>query len=323
MEKLHKLDEHIIAITKIFKTTDNKYEAHLRCNPILYKMAADEEVIFEVLRRNMRKPKFFSKKLCTPDFPLWLAEEPEFSLHAFFFGPNQEKRTDVTYSTMHHHDDFLLSTINAKGPGYKSLIFQPGYEIDTDKMEAKIELEKYSLHAPNHIEFITSHTAHVLFYPDAPTLTYGLWSTHYPTSRVTKLKNSEFVKKNKEKLKNLVDKMKLNLRKVGVQQYREDYFFPENGTLKFLSGQIDPPQGKHFIQNFFHHAKEFIGFNDTNFLKKLYSELNKSNQGENNSLSWIERAIEKETIERNYESYQMYTPKRNVPIEEYRKLYEF
>lgn len=317
----HKLDEYIGEIAKIFKTTDNKYEAHLKSYPTLYKMAEEDEVIFEAVRRNMVKPNFFDKKLCTPDFHFFLAEHPEFSLHTFFFGPNKEKKTDISYSTMHHHDDFLLSTINAKGPGYTSLIFKPGYDIDRENQEAKIELEKFVLHAPNHIEFIQSHTAHTVFYPEATTMTYGLWSTFYPTSRLSKLKNTEFVKKNRQLIRNTIDSFKIKVRNLGIPQYREDYFYPENGKLKFLSGQVLPPQGEHFTQNFFHIVKEFIKFDDSSFLKDVYSKLKKEDNPD--SLPWIERVIENESIARNYDSYDMYVPKRNVPLDEYKKVYNF
>ena len=73
----HILDECLDQIVKNFKTSQNKYEAHLKSYPMLHKMAANDEVIFEVFRRNMLKPKFFNKKRCTPDFQLTLLDEPE------------------------------------------------------------------------------------------------------------------------------------------------------------------------------------------------------------------------------------------------------
>jgi len=316
----HILDECTNSIIKTFKENPNKYESHLKCYPILNRMAANDEVIFEVFRRNMLKPKFFDKKRCTPDFQFTLIDEPEVFLFVNFFGPNKEKRTDYSYSTMHHHDAFLLSTINAKGKGYNSIIFKQGYEINKDEMEATLEVEKYVPHSPGNIEFIDCHTAHTIFYPESTTMTYGLWSHHQPTASTAKIKTNPLIQKNKEWIKKLINIAKVDVKSVGVPQYREDYFFPENGILKFLPGQVNPSDGKHFVQNFFNIAQEFLNFDDFNFLKESYSFLKKENL-ESEHMQWLEKSIEKETIARNYESYNMYTPKRNVAMEEYQKVY--
>jgi hypothetical protein len=322
MATLHKLDECLNQITKIFKTTANKYESHLKCYPILHQMAADDDVIFEVFRRTMEKPKFFEKKHCTPDFQVTLLDAPECFLFVNFFGPNQDKRTDISYSTMHHHDDYLLSTLNAKGAGYKSMIFKQGYEINRDTNEAKIDLEKYVRHTLGHIEFINCHTAHTIFYPESMTMTYGLWSTFYPTPQASKIKSSPFIQKNKELIKKAINIFRVNTKSIGVAQYREDYFCPENGKITFLDGQVLPPNGDHFVQNFFNIAHEFLQFSDKRFLKKVYSDKVKEiKKGE--ELPWLERVIENDLVERNYDSYNMYLPKRNVPIEEYKKCYNF
>ncbi len=320
----HLFDEYQKQIVEIFRTTDNKYESHLKAHPILRRMASDDEVIFEVFRRHMLAPNFFSTKRCTPDFQLTLWDEPECFLFVNFFGPNAEKNTEVSYSTMHHHDDYLLSTINAKGEGYTSLIFKQGYEIDKDNASANVALDKFVPHSPGHIEFIDCHTAHTIFYPETTTMTYGLWSTFYPTSRMNKIKNSSVVQKNKKWIKKALEVTKFNVRNVGVAQYREDYFYPENGQLKFLEGQVLPKNGDHFTQNFFNIAQQFLNFSDFEFLKKIYGDMKKGNlEDSDNAIEWIEKSIERETIDRNYDSYNMYVPKRNVPIEEYKKVYNF
>lgn len=320
IRKEHLLDECLEHLLMVFRSTPNKYEAHLKCYPTLHRMADNIEVIHEVFRRNILNKNAFTKSNCTPDFQLTLLNEPECFLFVNFFGPNKDCRTDISYSTMHHHDDYLLSTINAKGDGYKSLIFQQGYEIDKEKMTAKLELEKYVKHTPRHIEFIDCHTAHTIFYPESTTMTYGLWSTHHPTQKMTKSRNIPFVQKNKELIKKGLKMLKVSPKQIGVQQYREDYFFPGNGIINFLEAQVSPPQGSHYTQNFFNIAQGFLEFSDKNFLKDFFLK-NKSDEGIEKN--WLEKLVENEEIPRNYDSYEMYTPKRNVNITEYQKIYEF
>ncbi|MEE9372244.1 MAG: hypothetical protein V3V00_04250 [Saprospiraceae bacterium] len=319
---MHKLDENLHEVEKIFSATENKYEAHLRSHNILRRMAEDEEVIFEVLRRNMVKPNFFNLKRCTPDFPLWLIERPEFSVHAFFFGPNRDKRTDISYSTMHTHCDHMLSTINVKGPGYQSLIFKQGYKVNNLGDKAIFELEKYSLHSPSKIEFLQNEIAHTVFYPEATTLTYGLWSTHFPTKSISKFKKSKFIQKYKGRIKGLMNKVNVKPASLGLTQYKEDYFYPNRGEIVILNSQLLPHVGDHFVQNFFNHINEFVGFSDKKFLHGLCTHLKK--QGTDIEIvDWVEKSIENEVIERNYESYNMYLDKRNVSITEYDNIYKF
>jgi len=222
---------------------------------------------------------------------------------------------------MHHHDDYLLSTINAKGKGYSSLIFKQGYDIDKTTNTATVELEKYVPHTLGKIEFIDCHTAHTIFYPESLTMTYGLWSSFYPTTKLARMKKNPIIQKNKRWIKKAMSLTKVNAKNVGVAQYREDYFYPKEGKIKFLSGQVLPKDGEHFLQNFFHIAKEFTGFQDTTYLKELYSSSKKSIASE--QLQWVEKAIENESIQRNYQGYEMYVDKRNVSMEEYKKVYNF
>lgn len=321
--KKHLLDDYLEQIVSIFNSTDNKYESHMKSHPILARMASDDEVIFEGMRRSMKKSEFYHPKKCVgPDFQINLIDRPEVFLFASFFGPNKDMRTDVSYSTMHHHDDYLLSTINAKGVGYKSLIWKKGYDINYDTKDVRIDLDKYVAHPHMNVEFIDSHTAHTIFYPEGLTMTYALWSNSHPTNKSSKLKSNPILQKNKAWIKKILNAANVKPENIGVQQYREDYFVPKDGKIKLLPGQILPPNGANAIQNRLHIIKEFLGFQDTKYLKEnIYTEL--KNQNDDEALSWIEKMIENQSIERNYDSYDPYVEGRNVNIEKYKEVYNF
>jgi hypothetical protein len=317
----HILDEYTSQIITIFQTSQNKYEAHLKSHPVLVRMSNDDEVIMEAMRRALQKKSFYRPTSCvTPDFQISLIDIPEVFLFASFFGPNRDKETDVSYSTMHHHDDYLLSTINAKGAGYNSIIWKKGYKIDHETKDVEIEVDKYVPHSPMKIEFIDSHTAHTLFYPKAMTMTYALWSNSHPTTSINKARTNPFIQKNKALIKKLLRTVNMAPTAIGVNQYREDYFNPENGKIKLLPGQVLPPNGNHPIQNRFNILQEFLGFDDLKFLKNdLYGHFSANEDKEERT--WIEKYIDGEKIERNYDGYEFNVPKRNVHISEYHKCY--
>ena len=322
MKSNHILDEYLHQLIKLFQETENKYESHLKAHPILTRMAMDDEVIFEGMRRALLKEKFYTPKIgCGgPDYQINLIDLPEVFLFASFFGPNQEGRTDISYSTMHHHDDYLLSTINAKGQGYRSLLWKQGYDINYETKDVEIELDKFVPHVPLNIEFIDAHSAHAIFFPKKLTMTYALWSTSYPTNKNSKFKTHPLLQKNKTWIKKILNVARVNPKQLGVAQYREDYFVPNNGKIKLLPGQIKPPDDTNMVQNKLHILQQFLKFDDFKFLKeKVYPTFRK----DESVSTWLEKYIDKDPIERNYAAYKEFVPDRHVPLEEYQKVYNF
>lgn len=317
----HILDEYLGQLIKIFQETSNKYESHLKAHPILTRMSMDDEVIFEGMRRTLLKDKFYIPKVgCGgPDYQINLIDLPEVFLFASFFGPNREGRTDISYSTMHHHDDYLLSTINAKGQGYKSMLWKKGYHINHETKDVEIEFDKYVPHSPLNIEFVDAHSAHAIFFPEELTMTYALWSHSFPTTKNSKLKTHPLIQKNKTWIKKLMKTANIKPTQLGVAQYREDYFIPVDGKIKLLPGQVKTPDDTNMVQNKLHILQQFLKFEDSKFLKEaVYPKF----KADDSVRLWIEKYIENEVIERNYEAYESFTPDRHVPFSEYQKVYD-
>lgn len=292
----------------------------MKAHAFLYRMSNDDEVLFEILRRQLVKPGFFQQLTVTPDFLISLIDIPECSLTLSFFGPLPDHKTEYTYSTLHHHDDFILSTISVKGPGYTSLIFKQGYDIDRETGEVQIELEKFCSHNHLKIEFIDKHTAHTIFYPSDLSLTYALWSPHIPTASINSWRKLPIIQKNRAVLKKLTKRLYPDLKTIGVTQYREDYFYPIDGRIRLLPGQIQPPLGRHFAQNVFSKLK-YLNFADRKYLENLAGKL----PSEDRTVvePWILRMLNGEDIPVNYEGYDMLVPRRNVHIDEFRKCFSF
>lgn len=188
-------------IRKIFQNSKSQYEAHLKSHVILYRMAKEKEVLFEILKKNMLRPGFFMQTGCSPDFQMNLFDDTRFSLYATFFVPLPDKRTNISYHAMHHHSDHILSTVSVMGPGYTSLIFKQGLSVNKRLGEVEIELEKYCAHTHLNVEFIDTETAHTVFYPSDISITYALWSNHKILSNIDKFKKSTLIQNNKLGLK--------------------------------------------------------------------------------------------------------------------------
>ncbi|MBN8703052.1 MAG: hypothetical protein J0M08_08300 [Bacteroidetes bacterium] len=300
----------------------NRYEAHTIAHPYLYRLAKEgSETIFEVLKMAMLEPDFFHRKEASHAFQINLTGHFEHEFNCSFFVPIASREITHSYSPMHTHGPYMISTINAYGEGYNSLIFQKGFNVvDPQTGQVEMKLQKYLRHKPLNIEFMDEDTAHTVFYPREICVTYAFWTHSRPTSKINKLRNLNLVRKNKELIKKIIKRLIPSPSAVGIAVHNEDYFYPKDGKLFKGSGREIQPTINSFPQNFFAVIQE-IGFNDLSFLEELKRKLPPSDL--NLAGEWIDKFIKGEKIQLNYDGYNTLHPRRNVHIDEYRKVYEF
>jgi hypothetical protein len=303
------------------KERKNRYEAHAIAHPYLYDLASEGVgTIFEIFKIAMLQPDFFKRQEKSYSFQINLISHPEHEFYCSFFVPLANKETTHTYSPMHTHGEYMLSSINAFGEGYNSLIWKKGWEMDVTTKEVDMKLLKYCKHKHLNIEFMDANTAHTIFYPEKICVTYAFWTHSRPTNLINKLRSKKFVKKNKELLKKIVKVLIPSPSLVGLVVHKEDYFYPKNGKLYLGSDREVQPVVNTFCQNFFSILQE-LGFNDKVFIESLKTKL-----PEEDLLlvrSWIEKFITGTPIAINYEGYNTHHDRRNIHIDEYKKIYNF
>ncbi|MBS1650679.1 MAG: hypothetical protein JSU07_01595 [Bacteroidetes bacterium] len=303
------------------KQVKNRYEVHAIVQPYLYRMAQEgKPLLYEILKKEMLKPNFFLRKEHSPGFQINLIAHPSCDFNCSFFIPLANNETLHTYSPMHTHGEYLLSTINAFGKGYTSLIWQQGKKVNTENNEVEMKLQKYCQHHYMNVEFMDKDTAHTIFYPNELCITYAFWTHSKPTNFVNKLRGNTLINKNKEMFKKIITTFIKSPEKLGIVLQKEDYFYPKDGKLYSISSREIQPEVLTFPQNFFS-VLQTVGFNDNLFIEKLSKKIPENAFSLVNP--WIQKFLSGEKISINYEGYNAYHPTRNVHINEFKKIYNF
>jgi hypothetical protein len=251
------LDRYVRSLNRTFATARDKHGAHKKSQAILQDMAADDRVLPAVLERHIQQ----TEKLNTKNFPSLgfdIETNAHFVLVANSFFPHPAGATDVTFNSVHHHGELLLTTVSAFGPGYEHWLFTTP-KATPEKDLFAIGLTGRTLHPKGNIAFVDAFIPHAVMYPTALTMTYALWSSRRPVSWRDHVKRLPLIQANTKKLKELA--LKFGLRRaldLKVANYY-DYFPADGGFCGMLE------------------RKQFERGPNTDYLQSLVSILQSTN----------------------------------------------
>jgi hypothetical protein len=302
------------AIVKIFANGSDMYENHKQAAPLLEGMAADINVLYDIIRYNLKQPNFLKTKQTYTTLALPILETPDVSLVVNIFPSLPDNNTEISFQSVHHHGYMLLTTTAAFGPGYKAITFKKGFEIDMQTGITKMAKEKVYKNTDSKIDFVDANTPHIVFYPESISATYALWSKKTKNDASNKLKKIPVVLKFKKQLRNLIEVLHLE-KAVGLAKVEFYDFFPENGKLLAMKERIhyDPNAGTntHFLNNMFHFIQK-TGFNDISFLQELLNET----VAPSNTEAYISKLINHEEIMDNFVPAFLNIAKVNLNFDE-------
>lgn len=311
------IHEEIDKISNFFKTSKNFESAHDLSKSVLQDLVQDKEFLFDVIRKNLSNPEFLKKTRHYPTLAMEVFKNDIVDMVINIFPSLPDKRTDISFQSIHHHGSLMLSTVGLSGPGYSSYIFKGGYKIDKETNETNLELETFYSNKIGQYTFCGAYVPHVVFYPTEMSSTLVLWSKQNPSSinSVKALFPRSFSKKVGPVLNKLGLRQALDL---NVAEYHD--FYPEKGKFYALKNRIGYPEGSNdnFIQNFFYYMQT-VGFNDFDFLKELMKKENTSA----NEKKWIEKYCSKEPIEEKFEEiHYNIDPRVNNNLDEIKLAFE-
>lgn len=266
---MEKLNHYVSAIAKIFKEEKDRYEAHKKAAPVLKQMGADREVLFDVFRKNLLDDNFINKPRHYPTIAFEIFQDENVGISGNCFMPLPDRTTDLSFQSIHHHGKLLLTTVAAFGPGYESIVFKKGFEINKERQTASMQIEKQYQFGPGNLEFVDSDQPHVVFFPKDASITFAMWAYARQNAATQTLKNNPLIKKFKEPIRKGLKALGL-LDKAGVNLVENFDFYPEKKEIKVLKNRINFQEGsnENFLTNVFYVLQK-AGFNDHEFLKSL------------------------------------------------------
>ncbi|MEY2917853.1 MAG: hypothetical protein RIS73_1567 [Bacteroidota bacterium] len=302
------------AIVDIFATGADMYQNHDLATPLLQDMAADIQVLYDIIRYSLSQPDFLKTKQTYTTLSLAVLETPDVSLVVNIFPSLPDKNTEISFQSVHHHGYMLLTTTAAFGPGYKAITFKKGFEIDMQTGITKMAKEKVYKNTDSKIDFVDANTPHIVFYPESISATYAMWSKKTKNDASNTLKKIPIILKFKKQLRKLVEALHLE-KMVGIAKVAYYDFFPENGKLMAMKERIhyDAAAGTNdnFLNNMFHFIQK-TGFNDTAFLQQLLQKPTTPDSAKKH----INRLINNEEIAPDFVTAYLNIPKVNLNFAE-------
>ncbi len=202
------LDRHVGRLTAVFKSANDKHQAHQRSQPILQEMTDDPAVLTAVFKRHMETPGTFETKHY-PVVGMNIALNPHFSLVANCWITLPGGETNVSTKAIHHHGELLLTTATAFGPGYEHWTFHRPEVIDADRELYSMRLIERASHPLHHVAFVDSYIPHLPMYPPSLSITFALWSSQAATTWKDHVKRVPLLKKNEAALRTLAKRLGL------------------------------------------------------------------------------------------------------------------
>jgi hypothetical protein len=261
---------YIQKIANVFKTTPDRYAAHKAIQPIMSEMVQNKEVLQDIIRKNLSDDSFIHKIRHYPTLSMHIYKDENTDINAHIFMPLPDGNTDITFQSIHHHGNLLLTTAATFGVGYESILFKKGFTLDKNTHIAQMEIEKiYQFHQGS-VEFVDVFQPHVVFFPKDISITYVVWSNKQAESNAQKsLKQNSLLRKFKKPVKKILHTLGLS-QKMGLNVVENYDFYPEGKVIKSLKDRIEFEHGdnQNFLTNFFHVLQK-TGFEDIAFLQKL------------------------------------------------------
>ena len=110
--------DYIAELRSIFSRPD-LYEAHEECVPVMDAMARDPAFFFGVIRKCLSDPEYLNRIRHYPTLAFPIEENEDFTFVANVFLPLPDGNRDLSFQSIHHHGQLLLTTISASGAGYE------------------------------------------------------------------------------------------------------------------------------------------------------------------------------------------------------------
>ena len=309
--------DYIGELRSIFSQPD-LYKAHEECVPTMNAMARDRTFFCGIIRQCLSDPAYLDRVRHYPTLAFPMEENEDFTLVANVFLPLPDGDRDQSFQSIHHHGQLLLTTISAFGAGYESMVFKPGYSVDDETGLTDMQLERLYQNELHNLTFVDKLTPHVVFYPESASITFALWSRE-DHQALDKMKKSKLLQSVKKPLKQIIKMAGLNAA-VGINEVAYNDFYPQDGKIWGLRGRLGYPEGSNanWLQNVFSVVQQY-GFDDVDFLKQLRAACEA--RGQTAPIVWIDRLLEGEDIDLEFETLHLNVDKVNLSKREILAVY--
>ena len=306
--ELNSLRPYLEKIKDIFKNESDRYKAHEKCQNVLKDMSLDKEVLYDIIRQNLDDADFLRKKRHYSTLAMKIYENEDFSFVLNIFPPLPNKDLNISFQSIHHHGSLILSTVSAFGPGYKSILFKKGFEINPSNLITKMSIEKEYQNEVHDVSFIDAFQPHIVFYPNDFSGTYALWSNRKKSAKeiAKKIGLINSFKKPLAKIINLIGLSRIF--GLNVAEYY-DFYVKNNEVIAMKEREAYNSIGsnENFIQNICCFIQK-TGFDDLDFLNRVIQK----NDTRDSTKKYLTMLIENQKVTSLFHEGHLNIPKVNL-----------
>lgn len=183
-------------LREAFSSTTDRYRAHERSRRVISEFAATPDLLSLLLRHHLAAPG----SLNLSHFPMpgvELVRNPAFTLAAhIWFGGLPQLAAGRSMTCVHHHGTLLLTTLAVFGPGCEVWSLSRPREGALDGRYA-IDCLWRAQNTVGAFAFIDTNYAHIVFPPEALSVTLALWSRAAASPVLDALRQNPILRRNK------------------------------------------------------------------------------------------------------------------------------
>jgi hypothetical protein len=251
-----RIDTYVRELTRIFKTSSCKHDAHERSRPVLEDISADRDFITAILWQYLSTPDVLNAtNYPTVEISIRLNADYHVLVNCWIPLPNRQ--TNVSSKTIHHHGNMLLTTIGIFGSGYDHWLFSKPEAIDPANELYAMQLVERKRHVLRDLAFVDAWVPHLPVYPGQLSLTLCLWSNQFPTTWRDHVKRIPVLKRHDKSLRRLAVRAGLakpfDLKVVSYFDY-----YPTAKGFKGMQKRMEFPRGPNedYLHSVFHVIQE-------------------------------------------------------------------
>lgn len=196
-------------LREAFSSTTDRYRAHQRSRRVLSDLAAAADLLPRLLEHHLAAPGSLNLR----HFPMpgiEIVHDPAFTLAAhIWFGGLPQLAAGRSLTCVHHHGTLLLTTLAVFGPGCEVWSLSRPREGARDGSYA-IDCLSRAGNTLGAFTFTDTNYAHIVFPPEALSVTLALWSRAAASPLIDALRQNAVLRRNKELLLRAIRSVRLS-----------------------------------------------------------------------------------------------------------------
>jgi len=161
MDSMKKAIVRLSELDDLFLSSNDPYLAHEGARKLLIDCVHDQTFLPTVMRQHLLEAETYNHRRKAPAVEFVIESNPYYTLVANCWIPRDDRDTQFSHQSVHHHGTLLLSTVALQGPGYETWNFTKPEPIRGKDLLFNMSLTYAGHHTVGNLVFVDAfiHTS--------------------------------------------------------------------------------------------------------------------------------------------------------------------